>query len=279
MSSVITVIGLKALNVYIYYLFLNSADTTCIIFAPATGSRLKKNAYICGNRRRIRPSTPTDGRQADTRTAAQVHVQHPQPQHQARGIGAQIPVCTRVPFPHQRPPPARHARHRAAQVPHGHLRQRLLLARPRRLPLLRPAQNQHRLLASQNRAQPRARPLRTPPAPPHGLARHPGMGVPAQTQKPRTDPEKHRPHPEPHLPGELFRPQGETVCRAGRRQRRGDGGGQRITSPPKKRHKQAQTPTPPQKSRPKKNSTLPSQAANVHNWPLYQHNNKAIFAK
>lgn len=53
-----------------------------------------------------------------------------------------------------RPLPPRLSRHRPPQVPHRHLRPRLLLARPQGLQELHGSQDQHRLLDRQNRPEP-----------------------------------------------------------------------------------------------------------------------------
>lgn len=56
-----------------------------------------------------------------------------------------------LPVPAQRQAPAQQARPRAAQVPRRHLHQRLLLARPPRLPQVREAKNKCRFLEGEDR--------------------------------------------------------------------------------------------------------------------------------
>ena len=67
-------------------------------------------------------------------------------------------VGTRIPLSVECQERTREAGHRHAQVQNGNIRQRLFLARSRGMQAVRPAKDQHRLLANQNSPQPRARP-------------------------------------------------------------------------------------------------------------------------
>lgn len=60
-------------------------------------------------------------------------------------------MAQELPVPAQRQAPAQQARPRAAQVPRRHLHQRLLLARPPRLPQVREAKNKCRFLEGEDR--------------------------------------------------------------------------------------------------------------------------------
>ena len=124
------------------------------------------------------------GRQNDKRTTAQVHGAHQGQEHQARADCAPLSACPWLPLPYKRQAPARHPRHSAAQVPHRHLHQRLFLARPRRLPFLCNAQEQHPILGKENRTQQTARCRKTHPTAPPRLAYNHNMGMRAPTQEP-----------------------------------------------------------------------------------------------
>ena len=125
------------------------------------------------------------GGQNDKRTTTQVHGKHQGQGHQARDDCAPLPACPRLPLPHKCQAPARHPRHSAAQVPHRHIHQRLLLARARRLPLLCNAQEQHPILGKENRTQQTARHRKTHPTAPPRLAHncHLGMRTPTKEQR------------------------------------------------------------------------------------------------
>ena len=58
--------------------------------------------------------------------------EHPQPGHETRAEGAPLAVAPRLPLPPEREERARQAGHRYAALPHGYLRERMLLARTRR---------------------------------------------------------------------------------------------------------------------------------------------------
>lgn len=68
--------------------------------------------------------------QDDKGAAKPLHGIHTQQGNQTRNGGAPLSVCPRVPVPGEPPAAAGTSGHRDAQVSHGHLRQRLFLARP-----------------------------------------------------------------------------------------------------------------------------------------------------
>ena len=142
------------------------------------------------------------GGQNDKRTTAQVHGAHQGQGHQARDAGAPLPARPWLPLPHKCQAPARHPRHSAAQVPHRHLHQRLLLARARRLPLLCNAQEQHHVLGKENRTQQTARCRKTHPTAPPRLAHNHNLGVRIKTQEPPHHPAGSGTDTEQNLPTE-----------------------------------------------------------------------------
>ena len=117
-----------------------------------------------------------------------MHGAHQGQGHQARDDCAALPACPRLPLPHKRQAPARHTRYCTAQIPHRHIYQRMLLARPRRLPLLCNAQEQHPILGKENRTQQTARHRKTHPTAPPRLAHNYNLGVRIKAQEPRHHP-------------------------------------------------------------------------------------------
>lgn len=161
------------------------------------------------------------GRPHDPRAAPPLHEPHPQPQHTARDARTPLSLCPRLPLPCQRAPPARHARHRPRPSPHLHLHQRLFLARPRRMFRFQTAAHQHRLLATENRPQPPARPRTPAAAPPHGLECHTHLGLPTQNEsQTRRNPTRTPRHPQPHHPRWLRPPRTTRTATPRRRRRR-----------------------------------------------------------
>ena len=69
------------------------------------------------------------GRQNDSRTTAPVHGKHQEQEYEAGGDCAEIPFRSRLPFPYQCEEVARYSRYCAEEIPHLHLRERMLLAR------------------------------------------------------------------------------------------------------------------------------------------------------
>ena len=67
-------------------------------------------------------------RQTNSRTAPQVHGKHQEPKHKAGSAGEEVLVCPWVALPHQCEAVAGHAGHRAEEIPHVHLCERVLLA-------------------------------------------------------------------------------------------------------------------------------------------------------
>lgn len=138
-----------------------------------------------------------------------MHVTHQGQGHQARDACAPLPTLTRLPLQSKCAPAPRHPRHRPAQIqdsnfdnvhliathavwpfhttrdhlpctlskPQSGFYQRLLLARSRRLPVLRTAKEQQPILATEDRTQQTARHRETHPAPPPRLAHHNNMGM------------------------------------------------------------------------------------------------------
>ena len=122
------------------------------------------------------------GRQNDSRTTAPVHGKHQEQEHQAGGDCAEISFRTWIPFPYQCEATPWNTRHRAEKIPHLHLRERMLLARARGMPILRFAEDQYRLLEGENRTEPRTGLGPPHQASRHGLARHPVLGMSAQAE-------------------------------------------------------------------------------------------------
>ena len=128
------------------------------------------------------------GGQNDNRATAQVHGAHQGQEHQARADCAPLPACPRLPLPHKCQAPARHPRHSAAQVPHRHLHQRMLLARTQRMQVFCNTQEQHRVLEKEDRAQQTARCRKTHPTAPPRLAYNHHLGVRTPTKEPTHHP-------------------------------------------------------------------------------------------
>ena len=122
------------------------------------------------------------GRQNDSRTAAPVYGKHQEQEHEAGGDCAEIPFRSRLPFPHQCKAITRYARYCVEEIPHLHLRERMLLARSRGMPSLCLAENQYRFLEGENPAEPRAGLGSSHQASRHGVARHSVLGMSAQTE-------------------------------------------------------------------------------------------------
>ena len=106
-----------------------------------------------------------------------MHVTHQGLGHQARDARASLPALARLPLQGQHAPATRHTRHCPAQIQDRHIYKRLLLARPRRMPVLRAAQEQYSILAREDREKQGTRHRETHPAPSPWLAHHNSMGV------------------------------------------------------------------------------------------------------
>ena len=100
--------------------------------------------------------------------------------------------------------------------PHGHLRQRLFLARPWRLQTFCHAKEQDRLLASEDWTQQKQGQGGAETPCQHGVALYHGMGMSTEAKGKGGNPSVARLHHQPHL---CRRPQVKTVCAAGRRKR------------------------------------------------------------
>ena len=154
--------------------------------------------------------------QDDKGAAKPLHGIHTQQGNQTRNGGAPLSVCPRVPVPGEPPAAAGTSGHRDAQVSHGHLRQRLFLARPWRLQTFCHAKEQDRLLASEDWTQQKQGQGGAETACQHGVALYHGMGMSTEAKGKGGNPSVARLHHQPHL---CRRPQVKTVCAAGRRKR------------------------------------------------------------
>lgn len=83
-----------------------------------------------------------------------MHVTYQVERHAPRGHCPQGTVQTWIPLPQERPHASRNSGHCPAQIPHGHIRQRLLLARAQRMPILHDAQEQYGFLEEQGEEEP-----------------------------------------------------------------------------------------------------------------------------
>ena len=104
-----------------------------------------------------------------------MHVAHQGQGHKTRTDCATSPA--RPWLPHKRQAPARYPRHCTAQIQDRHIYQRLFLARPRRMQVLRVAKEQHRVLGKENRTQQTTRHLKTHPTAPLRLAHNYHLGM------------------------------------------------------------------------------------------------------
>ena len=106
-----------------------------------------------------------------------MHVTHQGQGHQARDDCASLPACPRLPLQGQHAPATWHTRHCPAQIQDRHIYKRLLLARPRRMPVLRTAQEQYSILAREDREKQGTRHRETHPAPSPRLAHNCHLGM------------------------------------------------------------------------------------------------------
>lgn len=170
------------------------------------------------------------GRQNDNRTTAQVHVVHQGQGHQARDDCAPLSAHPRLPLQDKRQTPARHPRYCIAQIPHRHLYQRLLLARPRRMQVLCNAQDKHRILAEEDRPQPPTRHRKTHPTAPPRLAHNHHLGVRTDAQEPPHHPTGFGTDPEQDISTQQ-RHKGHNPLLMRRRERWNGGGSVSLTHP------------------------------------------------
>ena len=117
-----------------------------------------------------------------------MHVTHQGQRHQARDARAPLPALARLPLQSQRAQAPRHTRHCPAQIQDRHIYKRLLLARPRRMPVLRTAQEQYSILAREDREKQGTRHRETHPAPPPRLTYNNHLGMRALTKEPSHHP-------------------------------------------------------------------------------------------
>ena len=117
-----------------------------------------------------------------------MHVTYQGQRHQARDARAPLPALARLPLQSQRAQAPRHTRHCPAQIQNSHLYQRMLLARSRRMQVLRVAKEQHRVLGKENRTQQTTRCRETHPAAPPRLAHNCHLGMRTPNQEPPRHP-------------------------------------------------------------------------------------------
>lgn len=132
--------------------------------------------------------------------ATQQHGGHSLQRDKARAHRAPIPVTQRLSLPAEQSAPAWPPRPRAPQIPHLHLRQRVLLAWPRRLWCFSSTQDQRGVLAKEDRTKQGARLRRAKKTRTDGLALHHGVGMRTQNRSASANAGSIGTHAQPHLP-------------------------------------------------------------------------------
>ena len=113
-----------------------------------------------------------------------MHVTYQGQRHQARDARAPLPALARLPLQSQRAQAPRHTRHCPAQIQDRHIYKRLLLARPRRMPVLRTAQEQYSIQAREDREKQGTRHRETHQVANARMAHNNNMGVRTDAQEP-----------------------------------------------------------------------------------------------
>ena len=88
--------------------------------------------------------------QTNERTAASLHGGDKRQEHQTGIAGEEVPVQSWISLQTEPPSTSRTSRHRFKEIQNRHFRERMLLARTRRMPLLRHTEKQYRILENED---------------------------------------------------------------------------------------------------------------------------------
>ena len=102
-------------------------------------------------------------------------------EHQTRTAGKEVPVQPWLSLQAESPSTSRASRHRFKKIQDRHLRERMFLARSRRMQILRHTEKQCRILENQDRTQQNKRRRDTDKTRIYGMAFHQYLGMPAET--------------------------------------------------------------------------------------------------
>ena len=129
----------------------------------------------------LAPRVPVRARHAQLH-----HVAHQRQRHVDREDGALLSVRARVQIPQKRQAVPRAPRHRAAQVPHNRVCERLFLAHARGVRVVPYAEVECGVLGGEAHAQPRPRPPAARAAAADGMARDRRVGMRAARRRTRS---------------------------------------------------------------------------------------------
>lgn len=119
--------------------------------------------------------------QTDERTTASLHGGDKRKEHQTRAAGEEVPVQPWLSLQTEPPSTSRTSRHRFKKIQDSHLRERMLLARPRWMQILCHTEKQYRILENEDRTQQNKRRRNTDEACRDGMAFHQYLGMPTET--------------------------------------------------------------------------------------------------